>query len=331
VNPDAPYDPPEPKLRQRPGETLYEFRQRIFDPARRKTRLPRSHLPIVAPPAHCEWPDSYLTRLAALNHMATNTLRSALGLPTRVHTSTDITVELLGALTGYPAAQISRAMPELAPAHADPHLYMGTPWQACPRCAARFPGGTVERLYRHHEHACLRHQIWIGQYIYHPDFRFHSIDRLPEVLTAAHRHRELARRHGEDAVRNAYVLAGNFIRTLPWPFSEQATTIARTLNRNIEIEQGPDAEELRWRAGHVLSRIIGYPTQVRLTQLLTSRHWRQTAADPTARGRFLDELSIRALGTPGLLPHARSELSLWIEQQVTTRLIEKAAMPRATR
>ncbi|GAB2452084.1 hypothetical protein [Nocardia tengchongensis] len=99
-------------------------------------------LPIPAPTALHEATDSYLRRLATLNHIQFNELKLHLGLePHReVHALAPANLHRLAICTGYITGQLTATLPELDPPHLKSGLFTRTRHPACTRCARRHRG-----------------------------------------------------------------------------------------------------------------------------------------------------------------------------------------------
>lgn len=165
-------------------------------------------LPVPLPPAQDETLASWAHRLAAVHGLRPGDLRAHLGIDRAAPGGTPGLTSRLAAVTGYPAGNLARALPELrVPAPAWPSL-RHLAQRACPRCAARHQGAPVRQLFAHHEYLCTRHGYWIGP----PDPSRDDPPRplaaqVPE-LAAAQRTLERAwRAHGWEATFDATAAA----------------------------------------------------------------------------------------------------------------------------
>jgi hypothetical protein len=236
-----------------------------------------SRLPIAARPAHREIAVSYLARLAALHELPAEELRRQVSVGRRLDGN------LLSIVANQPRARLNRAIVELLDPEPDWLALRHEPQRACRRCAAGHPGGPVPQLLGHHDYVCTRrHRIWLGP----PDLLDHpqpSLDQLPEVVAAQHRHRRLLRRVGPPATFDA-VLTGFLICAHRWNFTELADEGDAWLDwrrrADLLIPTGTEGEAFS------ASRLFAatYPEAVAIAELLGSLHWRRlAAAAPTTR------------------------------------------------
>ncbi|MEH0975271.1 TniQ family protein [Micromonospora sp. CPCC 205546] len=129
------------------------------------TSAPTRRLPIPTPPTTWEIVNSYLERLAALNHTAVRDLEAAVDASPDKNSyrqTRTLNLDKLTALTGYPAHQLQRALPELRRPAPRWWLLQAFPRPACPPCVRRHRGGSIRRYYPHHVTACVRHNLWLG-------------------------------------------------------------------------------------------------------------------------------------------------------------------------
>jgi hypothetical protein len=158
----------------------------------------RQSLPIRVAPIFGETIASYLTRLAAANHLPLSLVLAHLPRWFTARTvahddlavATHVNAEHLAALSGLTTSTLLRALPAFG---CDPHrgrpLVRAT--HACRRCAAR--QGHTEPVPVHlpaHQRLCARHRIWLGSTA--------QIDlaTTPEIIHAHSRAIRLAHRHG---------------------------------------------------------------------------------------------------------------------------------------
>ncbi|MGH3277428.1 MAG: TniQ family protein [Streptosporangiaceae bacterium] len=120
-------------------------------------------LPAPVPPAQHETVASWLHRLAAVHGLHPRDLRAHLGIGRAVpEGGMPSLAGRLSAVTGYPAVNLARALPELRVPEPDWPSRRHLAQRACRRCTARHQGGPVRRLFAHHEYLCTRHGYWIG-------------------------------------------------------------------------------------------------------------------------------------------------------------------------
>jgi hypothetical protein len=167
---------------------------------------PPSRLPRPIPPFRGETTNSYLYRLAVTNRVHPDDLRAHL---TGTRQRAPITVEGLAAKTGRSAHSLIHALPELRP-DTDPLLSVHVRRTICWRCAARRGAFIFAVTWQPAEVTlCPTHQIWLG-----PPVRAHrgaqyDVRDLPDILHAQRRHHRLARRHGRQAVADAFAEAAH--------------------------------------------------------------------------------------------------------------------------
>jgi hypothetical protein len=245
--------------------------------------IPRQ-LPIRVRPVHRETVQSYLARLARLNHIHDRTFLAELVGTDRTRAFRD--PHRLSVITGYSPDNLTHALPEL---RSKPPGYVrrrhgSAP--ACPQCTRGHLGGIIQRFFRDDERICLDHLRWAG-----PGIRAalpHNLHQLPDVSTAARRHLRVRRRHDPDLVDAAVEEAEDIIMT--W------------LERNswpLRVEQRLD---LLLGSGHRpvtttqdAFHIAIYPDVVALAAILVSPHWRRLATTPGAecRAEFFAEVCRR--------------------------------------
>lgn len=122
--------------------------------------------------------------------------------------------DLLATVANQPRHRLDRAIIELRTPEPDWLARRHEPQRGCWRCDARHPGCPVLHLLAHHHYLCTKHRIWIGP----PDHADHpqpSLDELPEVVAAQHRHLRLLQRLGPAATFDA-VLTGFLICAHHW-------------------------------------------------------------------------------------------------------------------
>jgi hypothetical protein len=162
---------------------------------------PEAQLPRPARPLPGEMLTSYLTRLAAANHLNLLTLLALLPPwatyqlkhhrarpPASGQQPAAETLDTLARLTGAPPAALARALPVFGGGPASPARAV----TACHRCAA---ARGITRQVPVHQPAwqmiCARHRIWLPR----PGQPQLDISRNPDIIIAAHRARRLLRRY----------------------------------------------------------------------------------------------------------------------------------------
>lgn len=262
---------------------------------------------------------SYLARLAKANHLKADDLR--------LHLAPDLTptsrtahtwLESLALASGASIDVLCYALPELRDQHPALHLLSlrgrtiaGKPNAlgfACRHCmAAQGIFTPVERWVRHEHNVCLRHQLWIGRGLVHPNYQF-SVAVCPEILHAQSWHLRLLRRHGRSWVYRAY-LDADLIRERWCGY--------KLWHDAFEVRQHALTASSKplWR-GHPAARAALYPEVVGLASLLASIYWRQRTLtdDVHELDRFYAFVHDRVV--PGYQPTGyRDHLVRWISDQ----------------
>jgi hypothetical protein len=272
-----------------------------------------SRLPITIRPAAKEIAVSYLARLAALHDLPLSGLWSQVSRSTGQH-SRRLDVELLATVANQPHGRLARALIELCDPEPDWWALRHEPQRGCPRCDAAHPGGPVLRLLGHHDYVCTRHRIWLGP----PDHTSHSLpslDQLPEVVTAQHKHRRLLRRLGPAATFDA-ILTGFVICAHRWSRgdtdpAERGNLWHHWIRRAAQLIP-PGTETATFSSSRLFAAT--YPEAVHLAPLIGELRWRRLAAGgPTDQRRFTTEIG-RRLGLPDYLPRQlKDPISYWIQ------------------
>lgn len=183
-----------------------------------------ARLPLPVAPAHQETVASYVARLAAVHRLPYWEFWKGLSEPNQPRPRGRrrlVVLERLVAVTGRTATALAHALPELRDPPPDWPQLRAYPQTACPRCTARHPGGSVQRLFAHHQFVCARHGYWIGPPETHPHRPRHLGALHQELAAAQRRHDRLVRRHGWQTalagLAASEVLAINELRhTGPW-------------------------------------------------------------------------------------------------------------------
>lgn len=265
-------------------------------------------LPVSVPPFPAEALDSYLARVAAGNHLPVDRLREHLRDPNHRPGTGPVLPARLAAAVGHPVEALRRTLPELHDRTKSGWDYPGhlldrfhdVPRPACGACAA---ARGITRPVNHwapaHRTVCLRHQRWTGPTVRHLTDQCH-LAGVPEVLTAARRHRNLVRRHGHLRLTAAYRDAEGI--TLQWA---QRREFGRHRDRRLDVLA--PGQHIVFLRDPVIHAAI-YPDTVALASLLASPHWLTAAASPDGgeRQRFLAEAA-RRLDLPEYTPYGFHE------------------------
>ncbi|MFE7419967.1 TniQ family protein [Rhodococcus sp. NPDC057529] len=270
---------------------------------------PARALPIPAPPSAGETVETYLRRLAHLNHVHVDDLKLHLGLEhtRRVETMNASTVSRLATITGRSLTELGWALPELSERHKNPALFRDDRLPACPHCVRRHRGGPILRYYPPHVHACTKHRIWIGHAYPLSSPRLGTcldISKTPAITAAERRHRRLAGRHGAVRTRDAYLCAGQIWDHVVSLFL--TNPVAETLNILSPTVVRHSTSEPAYRAAV-------YPKLVMITTLLLSSHWSRVAAHPDTRNEFFSEANRRIHGWSHGWISSRHPLNAWAE------------------
>ncbi|AZM56282.1 hypothetical protein DMA15_29870 [Streptomyces sp. WAC 01529] len=256
--------------------------------------LPR--LPDPVPPARHEIAVSYISRLATLHGMDSQTLWMQATRPKREGASRRVPIpEQLAALTGRNVHALAGALPELRDPLPDWAMFRHATQSGCHLCDARHPGGRVVRLLPHHTYVCLRHGTWIGP----PDIDHPAagLAQLPEVIDAQRRHHVLVRRYGweaaYDAVLTAFMLCAHIWADGRLPgedFHVWHTWDSRT------YALIPYDHAAKSYSSYSTSKLFAavYPEVIGLAPLIASPYWRQLACGTTTeQSRFFAEVGKR--------------------------------------
>lgn len=273
-----------------------------------------SRLPITIRPAHQEIAVSYLTRLAALHDLPVEDLWQQVSLPkSKGNATRRLDAGLLATVANQPQQRLERAIVELFDDRTDCLALRHEPQPGCWRCDARHRGGPVLHLFGHHTYVCIRHRIWLGP----PDLTSHpqpSLEKLPEVVTAQHRHLRLLRRIGPAATYDA-VLTGFLICAHRWNFTLVAAPEDAWLKwiRRTELLIPPGTEHDTFSTSRLFAAT--YPEAVTIAELVGTLRWRRLAAGgPDDQRKFTDEIA-RRLGLRDYFPTmSKDPIAHWIEQ-----------------
>jgi hypothetical protein len=295
--------------------------------------MPR-RLPLAVPPATGETVKSYLRRLAALHEVIYGELWLWVSAPTdepHSHQRTVVGARLAEA-TGYRLDRLAKALPELDPATAWPHL-RDTPQPGCPRCTARHPGGTVMRLFALHTYICHRHGYWLGP----PDVgegpRFRRLDDLPDLLPAQRRLGRLVRVFGPVPVFDALVHAFKICAVLWKNGPEETYGDSRWWLWDQRLDKLIPKTDSRESFSRSRCYAAIFPEAVAVTTLMVNPAWRIKAAfpfndpDTDHRWDFTREFG-RRLGLDDYYPEDPGHpIHLWADHHATTPHITPATFP----
>lgn len=232
-------------------------------------------LPRTCAPLPGETVSSYIFRLASLNFVDPDALRTIIAGDS--HRSAEPRATVLARLSGFSPATLHHALPELA---AGANLRGRSVGPGCRLCnAARGAEGVAWVLYTRAEVICRRHRRWIAgaSFGHQPD-----LTDQPEILAAHRSYQRLMRAHGHEKVFDAHVRAARILRS--WTkdrfFDEpDESGFAQRMRRFL----GP-----RWTAARDSPFVAAarYPQVVALTRLLASPYWMDLALrDHIAAGR----------------------------------------------
>ena len=274
--------------------------------------LPR-RLPRTPAPLRHETYESYLARLAAANSLSFDD-------PDEIaHLYDDDLdgLDQLAALTGYPAAALRHAIPELfhhqaagstAPGGSSPtpREFINDIRSPCRRCAATAGAdpGTARVWATHDACACVRHQLWIGEGNDQPS---HQLDLAPhpDIVHAQIRHQRIVRSRGRPAARDAFNAARGLWLTMSTTPGYSSQREART----ARVRAQASAEE-------AVSNAVTYPETVAFTAILASPHWRAIVLSrkPADNQRFHHEFRRRV--TAGHHENGYPRSLFWIRRDL---------------
>jgi hypothetical protein len=270
-------------------------------PRRTRRRKTATHttqptgVPVTTLPASVRWPPlpralprtvtaiqhetygSYTARLAAANAVDLSVVHALAGYDE----SDPDCLARLAALSAQPPSVLLRAIPELRH-HQDintadlaedgcptPQTFINDIRPACHRCAAVAGAapGTVSVWATHDRNVCLRHRLWIGAGVDHPDQQI-ELRSLPDIVHAQIRHRRLLRHRGRDQTREAFEVAEGWWHAIT---GQPGYTHHREARLAHAHATGIDP------TGHAraaLHHAVDYPEVVAFTALLASPYWK---------------------------------------------------------
>lgn len=265
-------------------------------------------LPIPLPPVNRETWSTYLRRLARVNHVDAEDLEETVTSGKRnrwARRNTRLDLRRLAVITGYPAARLENALPELQ--HTLPWPLVEPPRPACPRCVRRHRGGPVRIYLSEYEHVCVRHSIWFGtlgpaNHGWSQPAGPIDVSALPMIRAAQRRHHRLIHRHGAQATGRAMRSA-----VAAWDRMHHYRPLGPHDWERIGILR-PGADTV----GHndPLAHAVRYPEIVIIAGVLASPEWHATAT--ARREAAFAEIARRvALDGYSWQPNARHPLSHW--------------------
>jgi hypothetical protein len=244
-------------------------------------------LPRPVRPLRDEAMSSYISRLAAANHLPYGVVLNLLWQH-RAGTAADPLARLrwFTAVAGLDLAAAMMALPELRTGLPSPgrplplagrpvpHLARRAP--PCRYCAAAHgaapdPGTSTQVFASAENNVCQAHQTWIGPGN-SDDGRQPGLRGCPDITTAQTRYYRLVRRHGRRETFNAFLDAREIWTTLEWlhGYDTERDQRIRQLRRTGTRPGGLDY-------GDPLHHAAIYPETIALTAILASPHWRKTA------------------------------------------------------
>jgi hypothetical protein len=249
--------------------------------------------------------DSYLSRLAAANHITTSALAAHLG--TRLSTvATKVPLPALAMASRQSAAVLARALPQLRDQHPhdgptkSPVAGSHSVRPLCRHCAAARGITTPVPVWCRPEHKiCMRHQLWIGDAV---TTAAEQVDLAahPDVVRAQIRHHRLTRRFGRHTTDIAYRCAREAWLDVTWRGYHQPYQTIRHLN--------PAHRETPWRihTDDPAYQAGNYPETLTLAALIAQPCWRDLAQSGSDNDsdRFHAELW-RRLPSGSPIPQAR--------------------------
>lgn len=250
-------------------------------------------LPRQVKPLRDEVMSSYISRLAAANHLPFSVVLNLLWqhLP---GTADDplARVRWFAAITALNPAALLMALPELRTGRPGPGRPLPTAGRPVPHLARRAPpcrycaaahGASLDpdtsaQIWASAENnVCRTHQIWTGPGASAYD-RQPSLRSCPDITAAQTRHDRLVRRHGRREAFKAFLDAREIWTTLEWLHGY-------TTERDQRLRQhtGTDPGDLDY--DDPLHHAAIYPETVALTAILASPHWRKIALARASRDR----------------------------------------------
>ena len=256
-------------------------------------------LPRQVRPLRDETMSSYISRLAAANHLPHGVVLDLLWQHLPGAAADPLArVRWFAAVTGLDPAAAMMGLPELRTGlpgpgrplplagRPVPHLARRAP--PCRYCAAAHGAApdadTSAQVFASAENnVCRTHQTWIGAGN-SDDAGQPGLRGCPGITAAQTRHYRLIRRHGRRETFNAFLGAREIWTTLEWlqGYDTERDQRIRQLTRPAAAP-GPGPEDLDY--DDPLHHAAIYPETVALTAILASPRWRKTALARAPRDR----------------------------------------------
>lgn len=238
-------------------------------------------LPMQVPLVRTETLDSYLSRIAAANHLDPRDLRAHLGMRTRTQPPD---LDRLATMTGHPVEQLSGVVADACPPPGRSRLARLTGRVACRHCTAgRGICGDVYCV-NPDQRVCRRHRRWLGGPTDNTAFQ-HDVTPLPDLTQAQRRHTRLLRDRGAGRGRDAIYWAGTIVdhwtERGAWGEHRQRRLAAHLAANPSTTE--PDTD---------LLHMANYPEVVALASVLASPHWSAIASADYRRGRLSFDVEV---------------------------------------
>lgn len=274
-------------------------------------------LPVRVPLVRTETLDSYLSRIAAVNHLDPRDLRAHLGMRTRTRPPD---LDCLAGMTGHPVEQLSSVLADACPPPGRSRLAPLTGRLACRRCTAgRGICGDVFCV-NPDQRVCRRHRRWLGGLLDNTTSQ-HDVTALPDVISAQRRHDRVLRRHaadrGRDAIHWASTIVDGWTERGEWAEHRQ-----RRLAAHLAVNPGNTALDTS------MLRMANYPEVVALAGVLASGHWLAIASADYRRDRLRFELEVaRRLKLAQAGFGSGDPLVTWQEGQAHVRRLQLHQQP----
>lgn len=264
-------------------------------------------LPVRVALVQAETLDSYLSRIAAVNHLDPHELRLHLGMRTRTRPPD---LERLSTMTGHSARRLARVLADACPPSGRSRLSALQGRLACRHCTANRGISHDVWCVRPDQRLCRRHQRWLGSLTERATHQ-HDIGLLPDVVHAQRRHHRLLQRHGVDdagtAIHAATTIIDGWAERGLWSEHRE-----RRLS-SLTIDSGRDS-------GESLLRMLSYPEVVTLANLFASESWRSIASADRKGDRLpFDREVARRLDLPPTGFDTSDPLVSWQEGEALIR------------
>lgn len=273
-------------------------------------------LPVRVPLVQAETLDSYLSRLAAANHLDPSELRAYLGMRTQTRPPD---LDRLAVMTGHPPQRMASVLADARPPAGRTRLSPLPGRVACRRCTTRRGITSDVRYVNPDQRVCRRHRRWLGGLLDNATDQ-HDLTWLPEVLRAQRRHYALLRRHGVERGRDAIHWAGTIIDR----WTERGDWGQHQQRRLAQFAGDPTRAE----PDTSLLRMANYPEVVTLAAVLANPHWSAIASVDQRRDRLPFELEVaRRLRLAGTGFAWDDPLVTWQEGQAHVRRLQLHQQP----